>query len=241
MGILIGFLGLGKVVGAVGGFLARKGVVRGTLGRILGGARRPPTGPRVSPRPPPRGTSPRTRRTGARRSGQRGAPSGRPSSVSGAGARIVPRSRGAALRAPAMAAAVVGGGLVAPRVLRADPRSVRGPTGRAFARILPGGTTGALREVVPLTDRTDKVGRPIAIQAQEVGRTYCAPGYVAVTFPNGEKACVLRRVAISLGLWKARRKPPISAGQWSKLTGAATAEKKAKEVAQTAGWKVTRK
>ena len=241
MGIAIGFLGLGKLVGSVGGFLARKGVIRGTVGKLLGGGRAPRrVSPRPAPRPQPRATSPRTRRTGARRSGQRSAPGGRPSSVSGAGARIVPRSRGAALRAPAMGAAVVGTGLVAPRLLGGQERP-RTPMRRGMQQLVPFGRQGRLGEIVPLTDRTDKLGRPLVVQADQIGRTYCAPGYVAVTFPNGEKVCVLKRVAQAAGLWKARKKGPISPGQWSYITGGATAKKKAKETAQKAGFKVTQK
>ena len=43
-------------------------------------------------------------------------------------------------------------------------------------------------------------------------RVRCRPGYVAVTDPNtGYKMCMLKEVARSCGLWKARPKPVLTA------------------------------
>lgn len=67
------------------------------------------------------------------------------------------------------------------------------------------------------------------------------PGYVIVTLPNGSKKAVLKSVARKFGLWKARSKPPISASDWKKLKRAEQVKKKAKKIAQTADFKVTKK
>lgn len=60
------------------------------------------------------------------------------------------------------------------------------------------------------------------------------PGWVIVTMPSGEKKAVLKDVAKCLGLWKPRRKPPISAADWSKLKRAEAVKKKAKRIAEVA-------
>ena len=116
-------------------------------------------------------------------------------------------------------------------------------------RILPGGKTG-VRDPVPST-RTpmlDDFGVP-AVTPMVVGTITrkdgtvgdilrCGPGEVL-----GKNDLCYRRGSIPPGLrkWKPARKPPISAKQWRMLQGASTAENRAKEVAQKAGWKVTRK
>lgn len=65
------------------------------------------------------------------------------------------------------------------------------------------------------------------------------PGWVIVTMPDGSKKAVLKDVARCLGLWKARKKPPITAGQWSTLKKARSVEKKAKRIAETANFVCT--
>lgn len=67
------------------------------------------------------------------------------------------------------------------------------------------------------------------------------PGYVIVNMPDGSKKAVLKSVARKLGLWKPRRKPPISASDWHKLKVADRVRNKAKKIAQTADFKVTKK
>jgi len=65
-------------------------------------------------------------------------------------------------------------------------------------------------------------------------------GFVIVTLPStGQKVAMYKPLARSLKLWKARRKPPISASQWKALGTAKRVEAKAKKIAQTAGFKVT--
>lgn len=66
-------------------------------------------------------------------------------------------------------------------------------------------------------------------------------GYVIVELPNGQKKAVLKQVARKFGLWKPRSKPPISASDWKKLKRAEQVKKKAKKIAQTADFKVTKK
>jgi hypothetical protein len=67
------------------------------------------------------------------------------------------------------------------------------------------------------------------------------PGYVVVTLPSGQKKAVLKSVARKFGLWKPRSKPPITASDWKKLKRAEQVKKKAKKIAQTADFKVTKK
>lgn len=68
------------------------------------------------------------------------------------------------------------------------------------------------------------------------------PGFVIVDMPDGSgKKAVRREVARMLGLWKPRKKPPISASDWGKLKAADRVAKKAKRIADTAGFKCTKK
>jgi hypothetical protein len=62
------------------------------------------------------------------------------------------------------------------------------------------------------------------------------PGYVIVKCPNtGQKLAMLKPVARALGLWKPRRKPPISAKDWNCLKKADSTIKKLKRVEKMAG------
>ena len=77
----------------------------------------------------------------------------------------------------------------------------------------------------------------VAVEPVYVGRATCPPGYVTVTDPaSGAKACVLKEVARKYFGYRPRRRPPISAGDWRKLQVSARVEKKAKEIAQKAGF-----
>lgn len=67
------------------------------------------------------------------------------------------------------------------------------------------------------------------------------PGWVIATMPDGSKKAVRKEVARCLGLWKARKKPPISASDWSKLKTANRVKNKAKKIAQTADFKCVKK
>lgn len=76
------------------------------------------------------------------------------------------------------------------------------------------------------------------VTAPQIGtRLKAPPGYVIVTLPEtGEKVAMWKAVARSLGLWKSRPKPPIKASEWKALRTANRVEKKAKKIAQTAGF-----
>jgi len=74
----------------------------------------------------------------------------------------------------------------------------------------------------------------VTAPAQIEQRIKCPPGYVSVTC-NGAKMCMLKPVARSLGLWKARRRPPISASEWRQFKTAERVEKKMIRIAKGAG------
>lgn len=101
----------------------------------------------------------------------------------------------------------------------------------------PGGPRGgAVTQAQAITQETDRLGRPLMVQPEATQRLMCPPGYVVVTMPDGARACALKGVARAAGLWRPRPKPPIKASEWRKLRTAARVEKKAKKIAQTAGF-----
>lgn len=55
---------------------------------------------------------------------------------------------------------------------------------------------------------------PVTMQPQATTVMKAPPGYVVVNC-NGQKVAMLKPVARALGLWKPRKKPPISASQYS--------------------------
>jgi len=87
---------------------------------------------------------------------------------------------------------------------------------------------------------TDRFGRPMLVQAQVEQRIRCPPGYVAITMPDGGRACALKGPARAAGLWKSRRKPPMSAKDWRCIQVAARVQKKIKRIAKAAGVNTTR-
>ena len=98
--------------------------------------------------------------------------------------------------------------------------------------------TGKAHE--PLTDLMDNVGRALVVEGGLNRVIQCPPGYVAVTIGfqrdgTPRRACMLKGPAQRAGLWKPRRKPPISAGDWRKLKVADRVKKKARKIAETAG------
>jgi len=74
-------------------------------------------------------------------------------------------------------------------------------------------------------------------------RTYVrAPrGYVIVRDANGKPFAVLKKIAQQAGIWRAPRKPPISAGDWNKFKTAERVEKKLMKIAGPAIRKRQRK
>jgi hypothetical protein len=84
---------------------------------------------------------------------------------------------------------------------------------------------------------------PVIVQpAQKV--TLKAPkGYVIVECPkgSGNKVAMIKPVAIKMGYYKNRPKPPISAKQWRAMKTAETVKNKVKNIASTAGFKTTKR
>lgn len=116
-----------------------------------------------------------------------------------------------------------------------DPADVRqlGRGENPFAQMQANGLT---RDVNQLLGSNQIVMQP----GQKVINT--APkGWVVVDMPDGTKKAVLKSVAKKLGLWKKRKKPPISASDWNKLKRADAVKKKAKRIGKKAGFKVTKK
>ena len=78
---------------------------------------------------------------------------------------------------------------------------------------------------------------PIITQPQVRQIQKAPPGYVLVT-RNGVTAAVLKPVARQMGLWKPRKKPPISVSEYTALQKANRAETKIKRLAQKADFVV---
>lgn len=99
-----------------------------------------------------------------------------------------------------------------------DPREIPGP--------LP---------VVATSGVTNKDGMPITAAASLETRIKCPSGYVAVTDRNtGARGCMLKGVAIRMGMWKASPKPPISVRDWNALKTADRVAKKLENIAKKA-------
>lgn len=78
------------------------------------------------------------------------------------------------------------------------------------------------------------IGSMVSTPIQTVTNRAPYPNQVVVTLRNGSKLAMDKGLARSLKLWKPRRKPPISAGDWNKLRVAERVKKKAKKIAETA-------
>lgn len=74
---------------------------------------------------------------------------------------------------------------------------------------------------------------PVVVQPGQTTRLTAPPGYVIVKC-RGQKVAMLKEVARSMGYWKPRRKPPISAKDWRCVQRAAATQKKLKRVVSTA-------
>lgn len=84
-------------------------------------------------------------------------------------------------------------------------------------------------------------GNQLVMEPQQKVINSAPPGWVIATLPDGTKKAVRKEVAKCLGLWKPRKKPPISASDWSKLKRARAVEKKAKKIAETANFRCKKK
>lgn len=104
-----------------------------------------------------------------------------------------------------------------------------------------GGAPATTRQIVPLSESVDKIGRPLIVAPEAEQRVRCPSGYLAVTMPDGSRACVLAGVAIAAGLAKRRRKPLISVKETRAMQVADRARGKLKRVTQKAGFQVREK
>jgi hypothetical protein len=82
-------------------------------------------------------------------------------------------------------------------------------------------------------------GCKITLPVSQRSRYYAPPGYVVVrprdaSGREGPPVAMLKRVAITCGLWKASTKPPISAKDWKSLRRAAAVTRKLDTVVKTA-------
>ncbi len=123
------------------------------------------------------------------------------------------------------------------------PETFRDPIG-SLQRALPfttAPTVSPTRQIIPLSESTDKIGRPLIVAPEMEQRVRCPPGYLAVTMPDGSRACVLSGVAIAAGLAKRRRKPLISVKETRAMQVADRARGKLKRVTTKAGFTVREK
>lgn len=95
--------------------------------------------------------------------------------------------------------------------------------------------------ITPLTDSVDKLGRPLVVAPAAETRVRCPPGYLAITMPDGSRACALAGVAIAAGLAKRRKKPIISIRDSNAIRRAERARGRLKRVTENAGFVVRMK
>ena len=89
----------------------------------------------------------------------------------------------------------------------------------------------------PPTTGVNGCAVPAAVTAPFIANVMRAPkGYVLVTC-NGQRVAMLKEIAVKMGYWKRRRKPPMSASEWKTLTTAKRVMKKSKRIAETAGFR----
>lgn len=67
------------------------------------------------------------------------------------------------------------------------------------------------------------------------------PGFVVVTAPDGRKFAVRKEFARKTGLWKPRKKPPISVSEAEAIKKADRAKRKVKKLAQKSDFKCVKK
>lgn len=125
------------------------------------------------------------------------------------------------------------------------PQALTDPLG-TLQRALPfdfgaGALQPQAQPIIPLSGSTDKIGRPLIVAPGQEVRVRCPPGYLAVTMPDGSRACVLAGVAVAAGLAKRRKKPLISVRETNALRVADRARGKVKRVAQRSGFTVQEK
>lgn len=123
------------------------------------------------------------------------------------------------------------------------PRSFKDPIG-TLQEQLPfrfGGEAEGRMPIQPLTESVDKLGRPLVVAAGAETRVRCPPGYLAITMPDGSRACALAGVAIAAGMAKRRKKPIISIRDSNAIRRAERARGRLKRVTENAGFVVRMK
>lgn len=149
-------------------------------------------------------------------------------------------------------------GLFEPDAVLPDPRQKRGrpvyvpsPTGTSGSAplvvpTLPGGgapsaDAAAGAHVAPLGMARNKYGLPISVTPTVATRIKCPSGYVAVSIPQADgttaRACMLRGPAIAAGLWKPRKKGPISPAEWTAIKRIDRVQTRLKKMGRVAGLK----
>ena len=89
---------------------------------------------------------------------------------------------------------------------------------------------------VPIVPEVGGIGTPALVMQPQVTTRYVAPpGYVIVRrrMPDGSEAiaAVEKNYARKMGLWRPRRKPPISAKEWRQFKTAARVQRKLERIA----------
>lgn len=120
------------------------------------------------------------------------------------------------------------------------PRQIIPPVPRQLVPVGPGGAMipgGAFGEITPISETVDKFGRHLVVEAKTEDRIRCPPGYLAITMPDGSRACALAGPAIAAGLARRRRKPLISVRETRALQLASRAQRKIDRVHKRFGSK----
>jgi hypothetical protein len=99
----------------------------------------------------------------------------------------------------------------------------------------PTQTGSTLPPGMALSPASNKLGMPMVIEAGTEQRLKCPSGYVAITLPTGARACALRGPAIAAGLWRPRKKPPISAKDYAAMRSIKRVTGKVKTLAKNVG------
>lgn len=124
------------------------------------------------------------------------------------------------------------------------PRGFRQSPLQTLQEQLPfkfGGAAEGAEPLQPLSPSVDKLGRPLVVAPSAETRVRCPPGYLAITMPDGSRACALAGVAIAAGLARRRRKPLISVKETRAMQVADRARGKLKRVTTKAGFTVREK
>lgn len=122
------------------------------------------------------------------------------------------------------------------------PGQIFDPGGLPFGDVAPrstmNGRNGSFEDDVTSLLGTNR----IVVEPKQKVINKAPRGFVIVDMPDGSgKKAVLKSVARKLGLWRPRKKPPISASDWSKLKKVDRIKKKAKKIAETADFKCKKK